>query len=218
MAFVLYTLFLPTASEWGIATGELQKNSTGNYVAVPNATSFPNNLILTNLAKAEERHFALILDHITGSFLISVINFAFLTMFVRNIGLNIEESIESNGKGIVKMHVYVEWAMGSLISGILYFSSLIAGSTSTYTILYMSVIVVFAVISTYVLYGLRKNLKEETETEKSKVKQEAESSKKEERENLLHISCGKLAIYLILASLLGAGIVALIGFLISSKF
>ena len=221
VVFVLYTLFVPTPTEWGIATGELQRNtnSTGpSYVAVPNATSFPSNFNLENLTKAEFRHLAVIPEYITGSFLINTINFAFLTMFIRNIYGDIEDAIDNERNGRVKMHVYVEWAMGALISGILFFSSSVAAQTIITAILYLVVIVVFAIVSTYILYGLRENLKKEDKTEKSKEKQEVESSRKEGRENQLRISYRRLAIYLTLTFGLGAGIVALIEFLISSKF
>jgi hypothetical protein len=163
VVFVLYTLFVPTPTEWGIATGEVQKNSTGNYVAVPNATSFPNNFNLTNLAKAEFRHLAVIVDHITGAFLISTINFAFLTMFIRNSYGDIKKAIDKERNGKVEMYVYVEWAMGSLISGILFFSSNVAGQSLVYAILYIGVIVAFAVVSTCILYRLREKLKKEKE-------------------------------------------------------
>jgi dolichol kinase len=173
VVYIFYTIVVPTPTEWGIATGELQRSSTGNYVAIPNATSFPNNLGWENFWKAEERHLALFPDHITGSFLIDTINFAFLTMFIRNIGRDIHDAMlddEKNRK--VQMSDYVGWSMGALISGILFFSSSIAAKSISDAILYMAVIVVFALVSYFILYRLREKMidEEEKSLEKARVK------------------------------------------------
>jgi uncharacterized membrane protein len=89
-------------------------------------------------------------------------------MFIRNIGKTVEHQLEpdKDTEGtvkMVKMYVYVEWAMGSLVSGILFFSSNIDVLDLTGALLHIAVIIVFALVSYYVLYELRNKLKKDEE-------------------------------------------------------
>lgn len=156
VAFVIYVVVAPTPTEWGIVTGELQRSDSGSYAAVQNATSFPNNFSLENLTKAIFRHWAVFPEHINGKFLIAAINFAFITMFIRNIKKTIGEKLEKGEP--IGIYVYVDWAIGSLISGILFYSSGIDIANLTTASLSIAIIVVFALVSYYVLYRLRNEL------------------------------------------------------------
>jgi len=155
IAFVIYTIFVPTPTEWGIVTGEI-KRINGNYTMVTNATSFPNDFSGGNILKAVLRHLSLFPEYINSRFLITTISFAFLTMFIHSMGKTIEDKFK-NGKGM-PLSVYVEWALASLISGILFSASSIEVHNLTLSSGSIVVIVVFALVSYLVLYRLWEKL------------------------------------------------------------
>jgi hypothetical protein len=165
IAYIIYIVIIPTPTEWGIVTGELQRTSTGFYVARLNASSFPNDFTLDNFIKAVVRHWSFMDAHINSTFMITTISFAFLTMFIRNIGRTMRQLF--NKGETVPISTYIEWAIGSLISGILFFSSNINAYNLTQASISIGVIVVFAVTSYFILYELRKKLKTDEKAEHS---------------------------------------------------
>jgi TRAP-type C4-dicarboxylate transport system permease small subunit len=85
-------------------------------------------------------------------------------MFVYNIDADINYGIEHGGK--VATYVYVEWALGSLISGIIFLSTSLASVSNNVfdvadKIIYVGAIVTFALVAYYFLYNLRDKLKKE---------------------------------------------------------
>jgi hypothetical protein len=148
ICYIVYIVFVPNAVEWNIVTGT--------------HGGFPSNFSWSNIGNGILRHLALFGDHVNGQFLLNVINLAFLTMFIRNIGKDVKKGIEQS-EGKVPMSVYVEWAMGSLVSGIIFFSSTLNITETTQSELTIAVIVAFALVSNYALYNLRDKLKKEEE-------------------------------------------------------
>ena len=142
---IFFLLFVPTPQEW--------------------PGSFPDGVTwedLRNLSIFEPflKHLVLFNQHFAFANFIDIINGAFLTMFVYKIGIDLRTGIEKN-EGKVQMSVYVEWAMGSLISGIIFASARFIPATVSAGVLYVGAIVAFAFVLRYVLYNLRKKMKDE---------------------------------------------------------
>lgn len=142
--YIVWYIFVPTPAEW------------------PGSGTFPLNFTWENFWPAFIRHLAFFNEHFQAVRLIDVINSAFLTMFIYNIRIDIKTGVEGTKKK-VESYVYVEWAMGSLVSGIIFSSARIATEAVPKASVYLAAIFLFAFISNYFLYQLRHKLKAEAQ-------------------------------------------------------
>lgn len=107
------------------------------------------------------RHLSLFPEHFSVIRFIDIINGAFLTMFVYKIGVDVKQESAQNGsrKAKVATSTYVEWAMGALVSGIIFASSRLLAVDPLSASVYIVSIFIFSFVSYYFLYKLRQKLR-----------------------------------------------------------
>lgn len=148
---VIFWIFIPTSTEW--------------------PGTFPYNIKWEEFWAPFLRHLSLFPAHFPITRFIDVINGVFLTMFVYKIGLDLKQGIE-NGDGNKKVgtSTYVEWAMGALLSGIIFASSSVATAARDRAIptasVLLAAIFIFSFVSYYFLHKLRQKLRIEEQTSK----------------------------------------------------
>jgi hypothetical protein len=131
---LIYYLLIPTPSEW------------------PGEGEFPDNFSFEVLLRALIHHVALFPQYFTSLVRIELINYAFLTMFAYKIKRDVVEAFElTDGK--ISIQTYVEWAIGGLLSGIIFSAARLnePSITPIFMILYLIVIGALTVTA-YVLY------------------------------------------------------------------
>lgn len=122
------------------------------------------------------RHLSLFPQHFPVTRFIDIINGAFLTMFVYKIRVDVRVGIgngDGNGNVRVASSTYVDWAIGALLSGIIFASSRLFAVDNVSKVIVLSSIFIFSFVSYYFLYRLRQKLR--IEEEKSKVESVGET-------------------------------------------
>lgn len=151
---VVFLVFVPTPTEW---PGEFPYENVN-----PGKSEFWAPFL---------RHLSLFSQHFSIIGFVDILNGAFLTMFVYKMGNDVKDAIRRGdgstkgrrkGKekddGKLKPSTYVEWAMGALVSGIIFASSRLAITEIHRAYLYLVAIFVFSFVSYYFLYRLRRKL------------------------------------------------------------
>jgi hypothetical protein len=153
---VIFAIFIPTAGEW---PGEF-----------PYSIDWESETAISDFFAPFIRHLSLFPQHFPIAKFIEIINGVFLTIFIFNIGKTVKESyIPCEGKipkGI-ETSTYINWALGALISGIIFASSQTLSVFRSYTekVISLIAIVVFACISYFVLLNLKKKMEKSSDSE-----------------------------------------------------
>jgi len=164
---VIYWIFIPTPTEW--------------------PGQFPYDINWEEFWAPFLRHWSLLIDHFPITRFVDVINGVFLTMFVYKIGVDFKEGIKNeggNGNKKIATSIYVEWAIGALLSGIIFASSRVITTIaysirgqesllSAKSVFYIAIIFTFSFVTYYFLYRLRKKLR--IEEGKSEVRHNSET-------------------------------------------
>jgi len=129
------------------------------YLVVPTPNELPGtfpDVSSETLWWAIKRHVSLFPEHFTSLARLDLINYAFLTMFVRKIKKDFDD-----GEG-GKISTYIKWAIGSLLSGIIFTVSRLNDTSTPFhmMVIYTALIIVFASLS-YLLYLLSVKVRNE---------------------------------------------------------
>lgn len=136
---VFFYIFIPTPEEW---PGSFPTDSPAIW-----KWSFWQPFI---------RHLSLFIENMSGPRLIGIVNLAFLTIFIYKIGIDIDEGIKEHGKP--RISVYVDWAIGSLVSGIIFASARIDPGNPQSAAIYLALVFMFSFVAYFILYRLRQKL------------------------------------------------------------
>jgi len=159
---VVFGIFLPNADEW-----------PGTF---PYDDSWSDNGDWGFFAPFL-RHLSLLPENFPISKFIDSINGVFLTIFVYKIGLKIKDVLKDGSTEKLELSTYIEWALGAVVSGIIFASSkaLSIFSSTNDRVVYVGVIFTFSFVAYFFLFPLRRKLIHEQKNEDSKLNPEMEN-------------------------------------------